>query len=170
MVDISAAPVPSVRFKLEMFWAPQCTPLHPRFYSHSFLFLRHSASEVPTLLLNWASCPTLYANEAPTTTSCLSATLSLFPSFSLTLSLFSCPTHTLVMSFVFFFCDNSNSLNFCHFIFNYPIKQTRVTHLLYGESSCFTVFRDDIKLFCSPACIVMSLLHKPKTSSLMNVI
>jgi len=48
--------------------------------------------EVPTLLPNWASCPTLYANQAPTTF-CLSATLSLFPSCSLTLSL-SCPTHT----------------------------------------------------------------------------
>ncbi len=117
-----------------------------------FLFLRHSASEVPTLLLNWASCPTLYANEAPTT-SCLSATLSLFPSFSLTLSLLSCPTHTGHV-ICLFSCDNSNSLNFCHFIFNYPIKQTRVTHLLYGTSSCFTVFRDDIK------CYVMSLLHQ----------
>lgn len=37
MVDISAAPVPSARFKLEMFWALQHAPLHPRFYSHSFL-------------------------------------------------------------------------------------------------------------------------------------
>lgn len=37
MVDISAAPVPSARFKLEMFRALQHAPLHPRFYSHSFL-------------------------------------------------------------------------------------------------------------------------------------